>query len=178
MARPLRIVYPGAFYHITSRGNDRKDIFREQEDREKFLSYLQSANQRYGALIHVFCLMDNHYHILMETPLGNLSQIMMHINGTYTTYFNVKHQRSGHLFQGRYKAILVDKDEYAKELSSKPSINEMAEYTKSILGEDRALSRGIQIYLICKYSGKMLNEIGRCLILELRGYLRQAAVLP
>ncbi len=73
----------------------------------------------------------------------------------------MKHQRSGHLFQGRYKAILVDKDEYAKELSGKPSINEIAEYTKSILGEDRALSRGIQIYLICKYSGKMLKEIGK-----------------
>ena len=117
MARPLRIAYPGAFYHITSRGNERKDIFKNQKDREKFLSYLESATKRYGALIHVFCLMTNHYHILMETPLGNLSQIMQYINGAYTTYFNIKRQRSGHLFQGRYKAILVDIDEYAKELS-------------------------------------------------------------
>ena len=117
MARPLRISYAGAFYHITSRGNERKDIFKSNSDREKFLSYLESATLRYDALIHVYCLMSNHYHLLMETPAGNLSQIMQHINGAYTTYFNVKHQRSGHLFQGRYKAILVDKDEYAKELS-------------------------------------------------------------
>jgi len=117
MTRPLRISYPGAFYHITSRGNERKDIFKSHRDREKFLSYLESATQRYGALIHVYCLMSNHYHLLMETPAGNLSQIMQHINGAYTTYFNVKHQRSGHLFQGRYKAILVDVDEYAKALS-------------------------------------------------------------
>ncbi|MCK4485415.1 MAG: transposase [Desulfobacterales bacterium] len=105
MARPLRIAYPEAFYHITSRGNERKEIFKSQMDREKFLSYLESATEKYGALIHVFCLMTNHYHILMETPSGNLSQIMRHINGAYTTYFNVKRQRSGHLFQGRYKAI-------------------------------------------------------------------------
>jgi len=117
MARPLRISYAGAFYHITSRGNERKDIFKSRRDREKFLSYLESATERYGALIHVYCLMGNHYHLLMETPAGNLSQIMQHINGAYTTYFNIKGHRSGHLFQGRYKAILVDKDGYAKELS-------------------------------------------------------------
>jgi len=117
MARPLRICYPGAFYYITSRGNERKYLFKSKGDREKFLSYLKSATQRYGALIHVYCLMSNHYHLLMETPLGNLSQIMQHINGAYTTYFNVRHRRSGHLFQGRYKAILVDIDRYAKELS-------------------------------------------------------------
>ena len=117
MARPLRIEYPGAFYHVTSRGNERKEIFKSQRDREKFLSYLESSTQRYDALIHVFCLMENHYHLFLETPSGNLSQIMRHINGAYTTYFNVKRQRSGHLFQGRYKAILVDVDEYAKELS-------------------------------------------------------------
>ena len=117
MARPLRIEYPGAFYHITSRGNERKDIFRSARDREKFLSYLESSTQRYGAVIHVYCLMTNHYHLLLETPLGNLSQIMRHINGAYTTYFNTRRQRSGHLFQGRYKAIVVDADEYAEELS-------------------------------------------------------------
>lgn len=117
MARPLRICYPGAFYHITSRGNERKDIFKSQADREKFLLYLESATQRYDAIIHVYCLMDNHYHLLMETPSGNLSQIMRHLNGAYTTYFNTKRQRSGHLLQGRFKAILVQFDEYSKELS-------------------------------------------------------------
>jgi putative transposase len=117
MARPLRIAFPGAFYHITSRGNERKDIFKSLADREKFLFYLESATQRYEAIIHVYCLMGNHYHLLLETPSENLSQIMRHINGAYTTYFNIKRQRSGHLFQGRFKAILVDKDEYSKELS-------------------------------------------------------------
>lgn len=117
MARPLRIEYPGAFYHITSRGNEQKDIFKNEQDFGKFLAYLESAVQRYGAVIHAYCLMSNHYHILMETPMGNLSQIMRHINGAYTTYFNTKRQRAGHLFQGRYKAILVDADEYAEELS-------------------------------------------------------------
>jgi REP-associated tyrosine transposase len=117
MARPLRINYSGAFYHVTSRGNERKNVFKSKRDREKFFEYLESATQRYDAVIHAFCLMDNHYHLLIETPSGNLPQIMRHINGAYTTYFNVKRARFGHLFQGRYKAILVEIDEYAKELS-------------------------------------------------------------
>jgi len=117
MARPLRINYPGAFYHVTSRGNERKNVFKSKRDREKFFEYLDSAAQRYDAVIHAFCLMNNHYHLLIETPTGNLPQIMRHINGAYTTYFNVKRARPGHLFQGRYKAILVEIDEYAKELS-------------------------------------------------------------
>ncbi|MBC2717498.1 MAG: hypothetical protein HF978_19505 [Desulfobacteraceae bacterium] len=117
MARPLRIIYPGAFYHVTSRGNERKNIFKSKKDREQFLEYLASAYLRYDAVIHTYCLMDNHYHLLLETPSANLSQIMRHINGAYTTYFNIKRKRAGHLFQGRFKAILVDKDAYAKELS-------------------------------------------------------------
>jgi len=117
MTRPLRIEYPGAFYHITSRGNERKDIFKSLRDMEKFLSYLESATKRYGAVIHAYCLMDTHYHLFIETPLGNLSKIIHHINGAYTNYYNKKRERTGHLFQGRYKAILVEADEYAKELS-------------------------------------------------------------
>jgi len=117
VARPLRIEYPGAFYHVTSRGNEQKDVFKSRRDREQFLSYLKSSTERYGAVIHAYCLMSNHYHLLLETPEGNLSQIMRHINGAYTTYFNVKRKRAGHLFQGRFKAILVEADEYAAELS-------------------------------------------------------------
>ncbi|MDD2273920.1 MAG: transposase [Desulfuromonadaceae bacterium] len=117
MARPLRIAYPGAYYHVTSRGNEQKDVFKSRRDREKFLEYLASATERYGAAIHAYCLMSNHYHLLLETPEGNLSQIMRHINGAYTTYFNIKRKRAGHLFQGRFKAILVEADEYAVELS-------------------------------------------------------------
>jgi REP element-mobilizing transposase RayT len=117
MARPLRIEFPGAYYHVTSRGNERKNIFKDKKDREQFLSYVGSAYLRYKAVIHIYCLMNNHYHLLIETPKGNLSQIMRHINGAYTTYYNIRHRRPGHLFQGRYKAILVDADAYAGELS-------------------------------------------------------------
>jgi putative transposase len=117
MGRQLRIEYPGAHYHVTARGNERKDVFKSLRDREKFLFYLESAVLRYGAVIHSYCLMNNHYHLLLETPSGNLSQVMQHINGAYTNYFNTKRKRSGHLFQGRYKAILIEADEYVLELS-------------------------------------------------------------
>jgi len=117
MARQLRIEFLCAFYHVTAKGNERKAVFKSIQDRENFYTYIESASPRYGAVIHAYCLMDNHYHLLIETPLGNLSKIMQHINGAYTTYFNIKRQRSGHLFQGRYKSILVEIDEYAKELS-------------------------------------------------------------
>lgn len=117
MSRPLRIEYPGAFYHVTSRGNERKMVFQSTRDREKYLTYLESAHHRYGAIIHLYCLMGNHYHLLLETPRGNLSKVLHHINGAYTTYFNIKRGRSGHLFQGRFKGIIVEKDAYCKELS-------------------------------------------------------------
>jgi len=117
VSRPLRIEYPGAFYHVTSRGNERKMVFQSTRDREKYLTYLESAHDRYGAIIHVYCLMGNHYHLLLETPRGNLSRVLHHINRAYTTYFNIKRGRSGHLFQGRFKGILVEKDAYCKELS-------------------------------------------------------------
>ncbi len=123
MARPLRIEYPGAFYHVTARGNEKKDIFKSRRDREKFLSYLESATKRYGAAIHAYCLMNNHYHLLLETPHGNLSQIMKHINSSYTTYYNIKRKRAGHLMQGRYKAILVEADAYLCELSRYMHLN-------------------------------------------------------
>jgi putative transposase len=117
MARPLRIQFPGAFYHVTSRGNERKAIFRNDQDRQKFLSYLESARERYGAKIYIYCLMENHYHLLLETPRGNLAQILHHLNGAYTTYHNLKRRRSGHLFQGRYRALLVEMETYCQELS-------------------------------------------------------------
>ena len=98
-------------------------VFQSIRDREQYLSYLESAHDRYGAIIHVYCLMGNHYHLLLETPRGNLSQILHHINGAYTTYFNIKRRRFGHLFQGRFKGILVEKDAYCKELSRYVHLN-------------------------------------------------------
>lgn len=117
MGRPLRIKYPGAHYHITSRGNEQKDIYKSRRDREQFLSYLESSVTRYRAIIHAYCLMTNHYHLLLETPEGNLPEILRHINGAYTNYYNSKRKRSGHLFQGRYKSILIEADEYLMELT-------------------------------------------------------------
>ena len=117
MSRPLRITFPGAFYHVTSRGNERRSIFQSGRDFERFAGYLESATERYGAVVHCFCLMANHYHLLLETPRANLEAILHHLNTGYTDYFNIKRGRSGHLFQGRYKAILVEKDSYALELS-------------------------------------------------------------
>ena len=117
MARPLRIEYPGAHYHVINRGNAGEDIFISDRDKEKFLGYLEKAVERYGITIHAYCLMTNHYHLLIETPLPNLSQAIKWINVSYATYFNRKRNRRGHLFQGRFKSIIVDADEYLKPLS-------------------------------------------------------------
>jgi len=116
MTRPLRLEFNGAIYHVTSRGNARQVIFLNGEDFADFLSVLASVVKRYHFLLHAYCLMDNHYHLLIETPEGNLSKGMRQLNGIYTQRFNQKHQRVGHLMQGRYKAILVDKDNYLLEL--------------------------------------------------------------
>ena len=112
MTRPLRIEFKGAVYHITSRGNARQAIFLTEEDFADFLRVLCSVVKRYRFLLHAYCLMNNHYHLMIETPEGNLSKGMRQLNGLYTQRFNQRHQRVGHLFQGRYKAILVDKDNY------------------------------------------------------------------
>ena len=117
MARPLRIEYPGAMYHVTSRGNDGQVVFKSDRDRERFLSYLKQSKEKFKTIIHVYNLMSNHYHLEIETPEGNLSKVMQYINSSYTLYYNTKRRKKGHLFQGRYKAVLVDKDEYMKELS-------------------------------------------------------------
>lgn len=116
MTRPLRIEYPGAVYHITARGNARQDIFLDDADRDKLLNLLAKEIRQQGWLCHAYCLMNNHYHLLVETPEPNLSTGMRRLNGTYTQAFNRRHQRVGHLFQGRYKSILVDKQSYLLEL--------------------------------------------------------------
>lgn len=117
MSRPLRIEYGGAFYHVTSRGNERRKIFYGNSDYEKFKVYLREAQEKYGYLLHSYVLMKNHYHLLIETPEANMSQVMHFINGSYTTYINRKRGRIGHLFQGRYKAILIERDQYLLRLS-------------------------------------------------------------
>ncbi|HCX33555.1 MAG TPA: addiction module toxin RelE [Rhodocyclaceae bacterium] len=117
MSRPLRIEFPGALYHVTSRGDRREDIFEDDEDRSAFLSILGQVAQRFNWVCCAYCLMGNHYHLLVRTPDGNLSRGMRQLNGVYTQASNRRHDRAGHLFQGRYKAILVEADAYLLELS-------------------------------------------------------------
>lgn len=116
MARPLRLEFPGAVYHVTSRGNARQNIVQDNCDRSQFLTLLAHVLDRYGWLCHAYCLMDNHYHLLIETPKPNLSLGMRQLNGRYTQIYNRRHTRVGHLFQGRFTAILVEKEVHLLEL--------------------------------------------------------------
>lgn len=117
MSRPIRIEFPDALYHVTARGDRREDIFEDDADREVFLSTLEQVITQYNWLCHAWCLMDNHYHLMIQTPDGNLSKGMRQLNGVYTQASNRRHRRVGHLFQGRFKGILVDSDAYLLELT-------------------------------------------------------------
>ena len=116
MARPLRIEYPGALYHVTARGNARQNIFLDDEDRQSFLAVLARVVSRFHLILHAYCLMDNHFHLVVETTEGNLSQAMRQLNGVYTQAFNRRHDRVGHVLQGRFKAIVVERESYLLEL--------------------------------------------------------------
>lgn len=117
MARPLRLEFEGAVYHITARGNARQDIFLGDEDRVGFLAVLADVVDRFGWICHAYCLMSNHYHLLIETPEANLSNGMRQLNGVYTQAFNRRHGRVGHVLQGRFKSILVEKESHLLELA-------------------------------------------------------------
>lgn len=112
MVRPLRIEYPGATYHITSRGNQKKEIFLDDQDYQEFLAVLNRVSKTYNWICHAYCLMPNHYHLVIETPDGNLSAGMRDLNGIYTQKFNKRHNTVGHIFQGRFKAFLIEKEPY------------------------------------------------------------------
>lgn len=117
MARPLRIEYPGAYYHVTSRGNERRAIFADDTDKRRFLEILETTSNLYGVEVHGYVLMEEHFHLMVMTRMANLQKFMQRFNTSYTVYFNRCHQRAGHLFQGRYKALLIDRDAYLLELS-------------------------------------------------------------
>jgi putative transposase len=150
MSRPLRLELAGGLYHITSRGDGREDIYIDDTDRNKWLDLLGQVCQRYNWRCHAYCLMTNHYHIVVETVEGNLSQGMRQLNGVYTQYFNHAHHRVGHVFQGRYKGILVDKDSYLLELARYVVLNPVRAHMvseekdwpwssyRSMLGEQRS----------------------------------------
>ncbi len=112
MSRPLRIEFPGAVYHVTSRGDRREPIYRDDDDRLAHLGVIAHAMDRFDAQVLAYCLMGNHYHLVLHTRAANLSRLMRHVNGVYTQAFNRRHELVGHLFQGRFKAILVDRDAY------------------------------------------------------------------
>ena len=123
MARPLRIERAGTWYHITVRGNERRDIFRDDSDREHWCELVGEGSGRFGMVVHAYVLMNNHYHLLMETPRANLSQTMQWLNVSYSVWFNRRHRRVGHLFQGRFKAILVEPEVWGLELSRYVHLN-------------------------------------------------------
>ena len=135
MACPLRVECPGAFYHAMHRGSAGEDIFISSRDRERFLEYLANTVERYEIKVHTYCLMSNHYHLLVETPHPNLSQAIKWINVSYAAYFNRKRRRTGHLFQGRFKSILVDADEHLKHLSRYIHLNPLRAKIVEVLPE-------------------------------------------
>jgi len=116
MARPQRLEFPGAIYHVTSRGNEQQDIFADNEDREFFLSILSKVVHRYNWVCHAYCLMDNHYHLIIETLDAKLSIGMRQLNGIYTQNFNLRHRREGPVMHGRFKAILLQRDPFLLEM--------------------------------------------------------------
>ncbi|HSA32750.1 MAG TPA: transposase [bacterium] len=123
MARPLRIEYPGALYHVINRGHRKEKIFRRIADREVFLEKLIAARRKFGIVVHAYCLMDNHFHLLIETPNANLARAMHTFHASYANWFRVKYQLVGSVFQGRYKAVLVERDDYLVRLSAYIHLN-------------------------------------------------------
>jgi len=146
MARPLRIQYENAYYHVTCRGNAREDIFGDDADRNAFLELLARSAEIYQVDILAFVLMTNHFHIVIKTPLANLQEFMRHFNISYTSYFNRMHHRVGHLYQGRYKSFVIDADNYLMEVSRYVHLNPVRIKKKEILPvEDRRKQlRGFQ----------------------------------
>ncbi|BCB26145.1 hypothetical protein SKTS_10310 [Sulfurimicrobium lacus] len=135
MARPLRIELSGGLYHVTSRGDRREDIYFSDSDREAWLTLFGEVCRRFNWICHAYCLMTNHYHVVVETPEGNLAQGMRQLNGVYTQWINRTHRRIGHVFQGRYKAILVEKDSYLLELARYVVLNPVRAGMVSDAGE-------------------------------------------
>ena len=137
MARPIRIEFAGALYHITSRGDRREAIYEDDTDRFRFLEVLGEVVERFNWRCHAYCLMTNHYHLVVETVDGNLSKGMRQLNGVYTQWSNRRHRRTGHLFQGRYKAILVDSEAYLLELARYVVLNPVRAHRPKKAGSHR-----------------------------------------
>lgn len=135
MTRPLRIQYPDAYYHVTCRGNERREIFRNHDDHNIFFELLARSLDIFAVELGAYALMPNHFHFLVRTPKGNLSEFMRHFNISYTGAFNRKYRRSGHLYQGRYKAFLIDADNYLLEVSRYIHLNPLRMKSKDPVGK-------------------------------------------
>jgi len=150
MARPLRIQYKNACYHVTCRGNGRQHIFLADYDRKKFLDLLARSLEIYQIHLLAFVLMTNHFHLIVKTPRANLQDFMRHFSISYTAYFNKRHGRSGHLYQGRYKAFLIDADSYLLEVSRYLHLNPI--HTKQLaISNDEEKREYLRNYLWSSY---------------------------
>ena len=153
MVRPFRIEYPNAWYHVTCRGIERSNIFRDDNDRKRFLEVLGKSAEVFHVEVHCYVLMSNHFHFLLKTPEANLSRFMQRFNTAYTTYFNLRHKRAGHLYQGRYKALLVEADEYLLELSRYIHLNpvRIKKYRELPIGEQWEMLKRYRWSSLCAY---------------------------
>jgi putative transposase len=169
MARPLRIQFENAYYHVTCRGNARQKIFLNDSDRSAFVDLLERSSDIYQTEILAYVLMSNHFHLVVKTPLANLQEFMRHFNISYTSYYNWKNDRTGHLYQGRYKTFLVDADNYLQEISRYIHLNPMRVRLRSgmTLDEKRKYLRN---YRWSSYGGYILQ-------LRRRGFLQVKEVL-
>jgi len=169
MARPVRVEFADAVYHVTARGNERRSTFRDDKDRERFVKTLAEMVERFEVRVHAYCLMPNHYHLVVGTPLGNLSQAVGWLQVTYTVRCNRRWRRSGHLFQGRFKAQLVEADEYAQWLVEYVHLNPVRPRRK---GEAIARQRveglvaaeadeRIKLWLLVRLAGERSAVVGR-----------------
>jgi putative transposase len=173
MPRRLRVQFSGAIYHVTIRGNGRKDIFGDDHDRERFLQRLTESMETYGVRLYLFCLMNNHVHLVLETPQGNLSRIMQSVETGYTVYYNIRHNQPGHVMQGRYSAKLVEGNEYLLNLSRYVHLNPV--FTKQL--KDLSLKERIRTLRNYRWSsypgyagiGREFEMVTSAPILELTG---------
>lgn len=165
MARPLRIEFDGALYHVTSRGNERKAIFKDDSDRKLFLDILAQVTHRFHWLCHAYCLMGNHYHLVVETPDANLSKGMRQLNGVYTQAYNRRHHRVGHLFQGRFKGILVEKESHFLEVCRYVVLNPVAaamvKHPKEWAWSSYRASAGLSPAMRCLTVEEVLGQFGK-----------------
>lgn len=163
MARPLRIEMENAWHHVTARGNERRAIFRDDEDRRRFLDLVSAASARFDIVVGAYVLMENHYHLVLRTPGANLSRALQWLNVCYGMGFNRRHRRSGHLFQGRFKSVLVDENEWLGELTRYVHLNPVRTRRHGLGKSQRAVAeRGV---------ARPTEEQVRGRLTELRGYV-------